>query len=155
MSYTGIITQDSQNNYQQIAFNKPTTIDSITYNGSTVTYPLNSLYTLSKAELALFYIYKVQFYNALLNNFPLVSANSSLHLPTSLIEIRAHSAAHTIEYNQTSGNGVNNIVYNITYNTNTKIASFAARAASISITLQEYLSAYLSIVLFLKQATLP
>ena len=151
MALQGVITINTPSDTAQIVFSNGSTLDSITYSHTGLTYPVASSFNLSQSDFALFYVYKSQFYNSLFQNFPVIRTSFDVKVPVCLTEINSLGSPNIIRYHQTSADS---LVYNISYNRNTNIATFAARSNSITITPQEYLQAYQLITLFATQVTL-
>ena len=148
------MTQNTSGNTQNIVYNNPGFIDSITYASNGITYPKASTFTLSQSDCSLFLAYKLQFYNALLQNFKTVTSYFNIELPVCLMEIQSLSSPNTIRYHQTSTSTPTTHVYNITFDRDALTTTFAARPSAITITLQEYLNAFQLIQIFFNQIAL-
>ena len=117
-------------------------------------YPIASSFTLSKADFALFYLYKTQFYNALLVNFPSLSASFQQEVAVMKSQIYSSNGPNLIQYLQTSTASPVSLVYNITYDRGAHTATCAARNSAITISFQEYLMCYPIITLYANQVAL-
>jgi hypothetical protein len=151
MALQGLITQNSPGNTQQIVFNNPSMIDSITYGNAGITYPNVPSYTLTQSDFSLFYTYKTQFYNALLINFPSLSEMANLEVPVCQMKIYSSSGPNIIQYYQSSTASPTSLVYNISFDRGSLTTTFAARPAAITISIQEYLLAFPIIALYANQ----
>ena len=154
MALSGSLNSNVPSNTYEIVFNNPSLIDSITYSNLGITYPSTSSYTLSQDDFALFYTYKSQLYNGILQNFPNVTAAFYLEIPVCRMEIQSLGSPNILQYYQTSTASPITLVYNISYNRSNNIATFAARSSQITVTLQEYLQAFQMITLYAKQVAL-
>lgn len=148
----GVITQNVPGNTQQIVFQNPSFLDSITYSSSGFTYPISSSFTLSQSDLALFLQYIIQFYNSIFYNFPFLNSQFSQPLPFSNTEVYYVPGPDFLYYYQTSSNPALQ-VYQISIHNGTKVSTFAARASAVTITNQEFLFSYQILISYLNKCT--
>jgi hypothetical protein len=156
MATTATIAQNIPSATQQIIFYDPSEFDNIIYASNQMTYAAESTITLSQSDFALWFGYKLQFYNALFANFPGINSSANVPLPISKFEILSLSTSNPfiLQYVQTSTSSPITNVYNITFSTTAKTATFAARSNPITITLQEFLVGFQWIQQFAKQCPL-
>jgi len=141
MALQGEIFVDLPNQTQTISFQNPNILDSITYSSGVIQYPVTNTFTLSQSDFALFILYKTQFYQSLISNFPVVGLSFQAEVLAAQIRLLSTLGPNLFTFNQTT-TGSYNLVYNMTFDRNAKTVGFQARTNQISITLQEYLMAF-------------
>lgn len=151
MALTGLITQNVPTNFQEIVFSDGSPLDSITYSAGSFTYPITALFTLSKIDFLVFIRYKTQYYNALLQNFPLLIQSTNIELPIFRVGVISTTSPNAVQFNQFSAGQP---VYRISYDRDTHDATFTARAGAISITPEEFLFAFPLLTQFANQVAL-
>lgn len=155
MATTSVVTQNLPSDTQQVIFYDTGEFDNITYSSNQITYAAESSITMSQSDFALWYKYFLQYYNLLLTNFPVINSAYNTSVPICKFEILSLStqSPNLIEYIQTS-TITSQSVYSITYSTTGNTATFAARSAPITITLQEFLIGFQLITQFANQCSL-
>jgi len=142
MSLTAVITQNISAQTQNIIFSTSGQVEEITYSNNQITYAAESSFVLSQSDFSLFAAYKLQFYNALLSNYPNINTYFNIEIPVCLIEIQSLSGPNIIQFHQTSTASPVSLIYNISFDRGALTATFAAQSNQITITLQEFLLAY-------------
>jgi hypothetical protein len=134
----GTATLNLPGNTQSISFGNPTTLDSITYGASGITYPTTSSFVLGASDFALFALYSQQFITALLINFPALYPFYKKAAPTCGYSLQVPQGATEFTYTQTTGNGLTP-VYTLSTHRGNLNTTFAARTSPVTITYQEFL----------------
>lgn len=142
MALTSSTTFDIADQTQSITFYESSTqVDQISYSASQITYSAISLYSLSKADFAMYILYLRLFYNLLNLNFP--SIVSYLYTawpnPGTSFSISQTTPPLRIVYNQVS---VGTTVQNISYLPVASVATFTARASPVTISCQEWATGF-------------
>jgi hypothetical protein len=155
MSLIGIITQDTPNVTQSVVFSQSgTTLDSITYTTSGLTYPITSSFVLTLNDFNLFILYKSQFFNSLFSNYPILNAAYTKEVNVNQVKIYSSNGPNIIQFYQSSTASPINLVYNVTFDRNALTATFGARSSAITISIQEYLMAYQILLLYARQVAI-
>lgn len=144
MPLTSVIAQDIPAATQEITFYNPGVIEDVLFSNNTFTYAAISSFTLIKSDFVLFFANKLQFYNAVLNNFPYVGSyyfNNVLPASSTQMQISSHPSPN-ISFTHTSSESPTLTVVNITYDINAQTATFAKRLNAVTITMQEFLHAF-------------
>lgn len=154
MALTASQTLNIPGTTQQIIFSNPSEIENITYSTSGITYASEISSVLSRSDFALFFQYKIQFFNSLFVDFPNIVASYQLEVPVCKVQIYSSNGPNLIQFLQTSTASPISSVYNITYDRGTHTATFSSRINPITITLQEYFLAFQVLSQFAKQVSL-
>jgi hypothetical protein len=152
MPLTGNITLNPAGNVQQMLFQNPGTVDSITFTATGVTYPVASVYTLSISDLVLYQKFNIAYNIALFYNFPTLNAAYTLPLPDFSAMVSFAPGPNFLTYVQTSGASASP-VFTINIHNGTLVSTFAARASAVTITYQEYLFSYQLLIAFLNKCS--
>jgi hypothetical protein len=151
MALTGNITLNPAGTIQQMLFQNPGTVDSITFSALGVTYPVAASYTLSIADLTSYLKFNIAFNIALFYNFPNLNSAYSLPLPFMSAAVAYAPGPNFLSYIQTSGSTALP-VFSISIHNGTLISTFAARASAVTITYQEYLYCYQILISYLNKS---
>ena len=153
MALISTTTFDVVGQAQTIVFNNPTPVDQIQFASGQITFGIISSFTLNKNNMFLYNKYLQAFNTLLLFNFPSIGSNIGQKFPLSNFHINETSVlgVNQIVYNQTS---LGTSTCNITYNSSTALATFLARAAPVTITVQEYFMFVLMMSQFSQQVNL-
>ena len=152
MPVNSILIQNVPVGTQSIVFYNPSQFDSLNYTSLTMTYSVEAAIVLSKADFALWFANKLAFYNSLVANFPASIPSYNLPLPICKFEIL--SLATSIQFLQTSSASAITNVYNITYSKTADTATFTARSHPITISMQEFFTAFQFLSAFVQQCSL-
>jgi hypothetical protein len=139
MALTAVTTLDVIGQTQTITFNNPTQVDQITFASGAITWQSTAGYSLVKSDYALFQKY-IQVFNSLLfPNFPTVCSSvfSPWPIPGTEFLINSTTPPNRIIYTQNSSGTQ---VLNASYLPVATVVTIAARAAPVTITLQEWFS---------------
>ena len=124
-------------------------VDKITYSNNQITFQNIAHYVLNKSDYQLWFQYFFSFYNLLPINFPNIIFKGKW--PLCKFDItESNPGVKRIIYTQTS-NGVDVLVIN--YNTNNSTASFTARAAPVTISMQEFFTTTNMLTQYTNQVT--
>ncbi|HZY25508.1 MAG TPA: hypothetical protein VFE71_06750 [Bacteroidales bacterium] len=150
MAISSVITQDIPNGIQQVIFNNPTEFDNILYSSGSMMYAAEPDTVLSKEDFLTYYSNKLQFYNALLNNFPASSSAFNLTLPASAFVLYSTSSPDNLEFLQLTSD-LSTLVYTLNFDRVALTIDFTARPTPVTITLQEFLTGFQYITKFASQ----
>jgi len=142
MPVNSSIIQNTPSGTQEINFFNPLEFENIIFSPSGITYSSEGITVLSKNDFNTFYQQKLQLYNSLLSNFPILSSSFNNEIPVSSFRIFSSSGPNILQYMQTSTASPISLVYNLTFDRVAKTVTFAARANPIQISYQEYLMGF-------------
>lgn len=148
---SSLVTLNVPSGSQTLSWGNPTTLDSITFGSNLITFPAAASYTLSQSDFALFFSYKVTFFNALLVNFPSCYQAYQIEIPASKYDIQSLTVVNLLNFLQTTGTPSPVNVFNISFDRGTKNATFAARPNPVTISLSEYLISFPVLQLYATQ----
>lgn len=152
MALTSITTFDVVGQTQSISFNNPGQVDQISYANNQITFAQISGFNLSKSDLLIYLQFLILFNSLLVTNFPSVNLSLNNAWPNCSFDItQSTSGVEHIIYTQNTGS---TNVYTINYVPVAVSASFAARGAPVTITLQEYFSMIACLIQYKTQINL-
>lgn len=152
MALTSITTLDIAGQMASLTFSNPSQVDKISFTSNQITFDTISQFNLVKADAILYFQFMNVFNNLLLLNFPTLAQSIGLIFPLSSFDISiTNVGTKKIIYTQ-STTGTNVLVS--TYLPIASATAISARAAPVTISMQEWFFTIVCMSQFTQQVNL-